>query len=306
MITFKVEITEYLENKCKNAKIESDMNLGAKHKPYWDNEKLFQLFKYTIYVLILGHVVYFMIEDYAASSHTYKDGISFTNIGDAFSASVDSIAWFVLLMIFELETYALEDDQLSKKRKLMLNVIAAVCYGFIIWAFLGYIEKSTMVYAFQATSITDLCAIANSELSLVLDLDDYVPLTLENCGSVSGQLYYHTKTMMYVDQTVYDEVSKLVLIDVVNAFTWIVVVVVLQIEVFLQLRGHLSSYMYKVNSFIKGVAYLILLLACLYWGYMGDRVGFQDALLWLLAFIFIELNIFQWRREEDTDKEVVL
>ena len=41
--------------------------------------------------------------------------------------------------------------------------------------------------------------------------------------------------------------------------------------------------------------------ACLYWGYMGDGIGFWDAILWLLAFIFIELNIFQWRQEEEDE-----
>ena len=276
--------------------------MESKHATYWNHEKLYQLFKYAIYILILFNVIYFMFEDYAASSHTYKNGISLSEIGNAFSASVDSVAWYVLLIVFELETYTLEDEQLSNKRKIILNVIAAVCYGFIVWAFLGYWEKATMVYAFEITQVTDLCAIAGQELSLALSLDDYVPLTLENCGTVAGQLYYQANTMMYADQTVYNEISKLVLIDVVNAFTWLVVVVVLQIEVFLQLRGHLSSYMYKLNSFIKIVAYFILFAACVYWGYMGDGIGFWDAILWLLAFIFIELNIFQWRQEEDEEE----
>ena len=158
-----------------------------------------------------------------------------------------------------------------------------------------------MIYAFEATPITDLCAIVSADLSLVLGLDDYVPLTAENCGTAVGQLYYQANNLMYADAEMFDEVKKVVLIDVVNAFTWLVVVVVLQIEVFLQLRGHLSSYMYKLNSFIKIIAYFILLLACLYWGYMGDGIGFWDAILWLLAFIFIELNIFQWRQEEEEE-----
>lgn len=275
------------------------MTMETKQTAFWNSEKLYQIFKYSIYGLLLVNLVVFMVEDYTSSAITYKNGISLADIVNAFSASVDTLAWFVLLMVFELETYALEDDQLGNKRKMMLNFIAAICYVFIILAFLGYVEKTSMVYAFAATPVTDLCALAGDEFSLVLALDDYVPLTAENCGSVSGQLYYQANNLMYADAGIFDEIKKVVLIDVVNAFTWLVVVVVLQIEVFLQLRGHLSSYMYKLNSFIKIVAYFILLLACLYWGYMGDGIGFWDAILWLIAFIFIEMNIFQWREEEE-------
>ena len=275
--------------------------MDSKQATYWNHEKLYQLFKYAIYILILFNVIYFMFEDYAASSHTYKNGISLADIGNAFSASVDSVAWYVLLIIFELETYTLEDEQLSSRRKILLNAIAAVCYFFIVVAFLGYYEKATMVYLFEMTPITELCTQVGPGVSLAIGLDDYVPLTLENCSAAVGQLYYQANTMMYADQAVYDEISKLVLIDVVNAFTWLVVVVVLQIEVFLQLRGHLTSYMYKLNSFIKIIAYFILLAACVYWGYMGDGIGFWDAFLWLAAFIFIELNIFQWRQEEEEE-----
>lgn len=275
------------------------MTMETKQAPFWNSEKLYQIFKYSIYILILFNVIFFMFEDYSASAITYKNGISLAEIGNAFSASVDSVAWYALLIVFELETYALEDEQLSNKRKLFFNAIAAICYFFIVVAFLGYVEKAYMIYAFDATPITDLCAIVSADLSLVLALDDYVPLTVENCGTAVGQLYYQANNLMYADAEMFDEVKKVVLIDVVNAFTWLVVVVVLQIEVFLQLRGHLSSYMYKLNSFIKIIAYFILLLACLYWGYMGDGIGFWDAILWLLAFIFIELNIFQWRQEEE-------
>jgi hypothetical protein len=40
-----------------------------------------------------------------------------------------------------------------------------------------------------------------------------------------------------------------------------------------------------------------VLLAAIYWGIKGDFVDFWDAFLWLVAFVFIELNVFEWRRE---------
>ena len=37
----------------------------------------------------------------------------------------------------------------------------------------------------------------------------------------------------------------------------------------------------------------------MYWGFVGDFLDFWDAFLWLVAFVFIELNIFQWQVETE-------
>ena len=46
------------------------------------------------------------------------------------------------------------------------------------------------------------------------------------------------------------------------------------------------------------VLYSILFLAAVYWGVKGDFVDFWDAFLWLVAFVFIEMNVFEWRAED--------
>jgi hypothetical protein len=49
---------------------------------------------------------------------------------------------------------------------------------------------------------------------------------------------------------------------------------------------------------LKFILYSILLLAAIYWGIKGDFVDFWDAFLWLLAFFFIEMNVVEWRQED--------
>jgi hypothetical protein len=39
----------------------------------------------------------------------------------------------------------------------------------------------------------------------------------------------------------------------------------------------------------------------IYWGFDGDFVDFWDAFLWLVAFFFIELNVVEWRHEEEAE-----
>jgi hypothetical protein len=53
----------------------------------------------------------------------------------------------------------------------------------------------------------------------------------------------------------------------------------------------------RINKFFKFGVYGVLFLAAAYWGYAGDFLDFWDAFLWLFAFIFIELNVFDWQQE---------
>ena len=48
---------------------------------------------------------------------------------------------------------------------------------------------------------------------------------------------------------------------------------------------------------LEGAFYTTLVLAAVYWGFKGDFLDFWDAALWLFAFVFIELNVFEWQQE---------
>ncbi|NJN61715.1 MAG: hypothetical protein HC795_09480, partial [Coleofasciculaceae cyanobacterium RL_1_1] len=69
----------------------------------------------------------------------------------------------------------------------------------------------------------------------------------------------------------------------------------------LQEHGKLDGLVLKISNCAKFVIYSVLFLAAVYWGFKGDFVDFWDAFLWLVAFIFIELNVFNWREETKRD-----
>jgi len=79
---------------------------------------------------------------------------------------------------------------------------------------------------------------------------------------------------------------------------WLLVVLVLEIDVRLQEHGLYDGFALKASTVAKFVLYSLLLLAAIYWGFKGDFVDFWDAFLWLVAFVFIELNVFEWHQEE--------
>ena len=53
----------------------------------------------------------------------------------------------------------------------------------------------------------------------------------------------------------------------------------------------------SITKVIKFVLYGVLFAAAAYWGLEGTFLDFWDAALWLFAFIFIELNVFEWQSE---------
>ena len=76
------------------------------------------------------------------------------------------------------------------------------------------------------------------------------------------------------------------------------VVIFLEIEVRLLTRwGGGSRPMARLANSLKVVLYTTLVVAAIYWGFKGDFLDFWDAALWLFAFVFIELNVFEWQQE---------
>ena len=80
---------------------------------------------------------------------------------------------------------------------------------------------------------------------------------------------------------------------------------VLEIDVRLQERNRFEGLALTISNAAKVVLYSVLLLAAIYWGLKGDFVDFWDAFLWLVAFVFIELNVFEWRQEEKAEAAAI-
>jgi len=93
------------------------------------------------------------------------------------------------------------------------------------------------------------------------------------------------------------------MVDIINSTDWIIIVLILEFDVYLQLHNKLEGKVYKISQIIKAVLYSVLFINAIYWGFKGDFVDFWDAVLWILAFFFIEMNIFQWHEEKEEEHE---
>lgn len=265
-----------------------------------DRSRVFQLFKYSVYALLTVNIVVFFAEEWVASAYRFADGILLADVIEGFAASIDTAAWVVLLLMFELETYVLDDRQFTHRITWSLHGLRAVCYVAIIYAFYGYVSKLLFIYgSAPLPGVSDLCTLIDGSWAYAVDLDEYEVLTRGNCGSFSpaNAFLQFPGLSTAVDQAGFVDIIRLAWVDVINAATWLLVVAVLEIDVRLQERRKLEGAALKFSNFSKYVLYSVLLLAAVYWGIKGDFVDFWDAFLWLVAFAFIELNVLEWHQE---------
>lgn len=263
---------------------------------------LFRAFKYVIYCLLAWNAVLFFQEDLVASAETFGNSITWRNFVEAYSASIDTTAWVVLLLLFELETAVIPDEKLEGNLKWLLSGSRIICYFFITWAFYGYCVKYGLVSDLVPFNSADICALVGTDFSFIADLDDYQPLNQAICSEMQGQTVFQVAGTNIIGTAPAAQAAiNLAMVDIVNAGDWLVIVILLEVEVYLQLKDKLTERLLKTGKYIKGFFYLVLFGAAAYWGVHGEFLDFWDAFLWLVAFIFIEMNVFQWHEASEDD-----
>jgi uncharacterized protein with PQ loop repeat len=146
----------------------------------------FKLFKYVIYALLSINTYLFFIDDWQASDHVFSKGVEFSQVIEAFAATIDTAAWVLLLLVFELETFVIYETRITGSLKLTLHGIRFFCYSFIIYSFYGYLSKCLMLYGFVPLDGSDLCALQDTFHSFMTGLDEFTSLTADNCRQFSG------------------------------------------------------------------------------------------------------------------------
>ncbi len=257
----------------------------------------FQIFKYSVFGLLMLNAGQFFLQDYAATRHLFSGGLQWSQIIEGYAATIDTVAWLILLLMFELETSLLSDERLHNSWvKWSVNTLKAIAYGFIVYSLYGYITKYTAMYSFELSTIENLCDQIGQQLVFMVSPDDFAEINIQNCAELTrGETLFRLPgTDVVADSSHLALVQNLALVDVTNASDWVLIVLILQADVWIKLRHQLTHTMVKVMRFIKTLLYSFLFGCAIYWGIDGTFLDFWDASLWILAFSFIELNIFKW------------
>ena len=255
---------------------------------------VYKIFKYAVYVSLTLNIFLFFQEESLATQQTFSQGIGIADIIQGFAATIDTAAWVFLLMIFELTTSVFSPNTLSKSRiKLIFTAVRIFCYGFILYSFYGYVTKMLLINGVSPFIVNDACTLVGQNFSAIDNLDEYPPLSYDNCAVLKGQdlLTLDGQSIIGSAQQ-WIAIQRLTWVDVINSMAWILIVLVLELDIRLRHKQKLTTVMLMTSRVTKLVLYAAVLLAAVYWGFLGDFLDFWDAFLWLVAFFFIELNIF--------------
>ena len=260
--------------------------------------QVFRRVKYLTYALLSLNIWLFFSEELNSARFAIETGEEVALGVQLFSATLDTLAWVILLLLFELETAVIPDERLRGTIRFGIHGVRMLCTAAIVMAFLGYFGEWVTLLPSELLS-GDACSRVTESWSVMTKLDDFMPLTAENCGQFGAD----TRIVTGLDQVMASpagllEGQRLALVDVINSAAWILVVILLEIEVRVLTRwGGASMPLSQVATFAKAVLYATLVAAAIYWGFKGDFLDFWDAALWLFAFVFIELNVFEWQQE---------
>ena len=260
----------------------------------------YSVFKYLVYAALIANVLLFFKDDWEAASHLFRDGLLFAQVIEGFAPSIDTAAWVILLLLFELETCQLSDEVLKRPVGLVIRGLRALCYVVIVYAFTGYLGKALGFGLYVPAGVTDACALATKQFALLIELDEYQALTAGNCAGITGELFLNEQTRTLAEAGALAQATRLAWVDVVNSGTWLMILALLELDVRPGVKGLLPGWFAASSLRSKYLLYAVIVGAAVYWGIFGTFLDFWDAFLWIAAFVFIERNVFEWEQELDT------
>ncbi|PQA87471.1 hypothetical protein [Hyphococcus luteus] len=263
---------------------------------------LFQAFKYLVYALLAINTGHFFLENFAGSSVTYDGGVGLRDVIVAYTDSIDTAAWLVLLLLLELETFVLP-DHIKAWAEWTMNIVTVVCFAIILYALYGYVATLWIPLGFEPYAGADPCTLIGGDVSFALSLDEYVPLTAENCALLRDGAFFHPEANLFATPENLSNISRLAWTDVLNASVWVVIVAVLELEVYLQSSKLFGTKFFFAYKSAKLLLYGALFVCAFYWWMLGEPWDAWDAFLWLVAFFFIEMNMLSWQEENAEKRE---
>lgn len=271
---------------------------AAAHNPN-RAQRLQQVFKWVVYSLLLINWGFYIHEDWTRAVHTLTDASGFLDWTAEFATSIDESAWFILLAMFELETYVLEDEQWKGWVALTVHGIRILCYIMIahtVIAFAGTVVEYRPTIPVEGA--TSLCDLTDRDFSYVFNLE-YTEITPENCHELSGadRFFQLGDDPVVTDAEGLELERDLALADAIEVVIWLVILLAIELIVRLQERNITGGTLMFMTNLTKRILYGVLIGIGIYWAWLGHWLYFWDELVWIGGFAAIEMNVSDWRLE---------
>ncbi len=272
--------------------------------PNWDAHKIQQAVKWIVYSLLIINFVFYIFEDWNRAIHTLDAGSTFLDWTSEFATSIDESAWFLLLFMFELETYVIADKHWSGWIARSVRGVRLLCYVMLahsVYAFAFIVinlQPTTLV-----EGVSSLCEMTGDNVSYVYNLE-YTEVNEQTCGELSAETEYY----WLADDPLVSDMPGLILerrlawSDLIEVVVWLLILLAIELVVRLQAQGVTGGVIISTGNAIKLFLYGTLALLAIYWASLSHWLYFWDEFVWIAGFVAIEMNISEWRDELLEDK----
>jgi hypothetical protein len=254
-----------------------------------------QVVKWTVYTLLLLNWALYIREDWLNAQHTLRNGGSLLDWTRAFGTSLDEAAWFGLLFLWELETYALSEHAWTRFVRRLFLAIRGVCYVFLAHTVFAWGTAWLGLHNLEPSQdVAHLCDLSGQGVSYTRNLD-YTLIDEVNCAglAVGAELFFVDNSAV-TDRSGLEIERRSAWFDLQDAVTWLLVMFTIEIGIWLQERNITGGTLMLVSRLGKAF-YAVLFLDAAYWAWMGHWLYTWDQLLWIGGFWAIEFNLKEWR-----------
>ncbi|MEM0953965.1 MAG: hypothetical protein AAGI24_07480 [Pseudomonadota bacterium] len=265
-----------------------------------------QIFKIAVYSLLFINFILYLMDDLRIVAYTMRNGGSLLQWLASFTTTIDLTGWFVLLFLFELETWVLSDETQARKVVAVgMQGVRLLCYSFLAHSVYSfgkiYLDLS---HATAIAGATDLCQLVAPDISFVRNLE-YTDLSLANCSALSqGSQFFFTEPGLVVsDAAGLALETRLALADWAEVIIWLLILLTIEVMVRLQDRGRTRGMLINAIKTCKVLCYTLLWGIAAYWLTLGHYRFAYDESLWILGFITIESNMQAWKREIEAARQ---
>lgn len=261
--------------------------------------KIQQTVKWIVYTLLIINWGFYIYEDWDRAVHTLNDSSTLFDWAREFATSIDESAWFILLFMFELQTYVLEDQDWQGWVAKTVHGVRLVCFVMIMHTVYAF---AVTVIEYQPTvaveNVSNLCDMTNDGVSYVYNLD-YTEINEQTCGELSYEsaFYWVGNDPVVSDMPGLNLERELAWADLVEVVTWLLILLSIEFVVRLQEHGVSGGTMISSANWLKIFLYLILFGLAVYWATLSHWLYTWDTFVWIAGFAAIEMNISEWRDE---------
>jgi hypothetical protein len=261
--------------------------------------KIQQTIKWTVYTLLIINFVFYLFEDWNRAIHTLHAGSTFLDWTGEFATSIDESGWFLLLFMFEIETYVVDDDDWTGWVAYTVRGVRLFSYALIahtVYAFIIVVISLQPNIAVE--NVTTLCDMADDDVSYVYNLE-YTDVNEQTCGELSdeSQFFWLAEDPIVTDMAGLDLERDLAWADLAEVLIWLLVLFAIEVVVWLQGRGTSGGALISTANALSFFLYALLIALGIYWATLSHWLYLWDELVWICGFTAIEMNLSEWRGE---------